>query len=217
MAKKEQQVYQFKIRLEWIKPSIWRRIQVPESYTFWDFHVAIQDAMGWEGYHCHSFKMTDPKTGKIIIISDEPDESDEEDFEENNFFKQAGMNFDHRFPIICNENKAHISSYFSLSNKKATYEYDFGDGWRHKIILEKVLSPEPGAVYPRCLAGKRACPPEDCGGIWGYEELLEIIKNPASDEYEERLEWLGDDFDPENFDPASVRFSDHKKRLKIMA
>jgi hypothetical protein len=213
MAKKEQHIYQFKITLQGSNPPIWRRIQVPEECTFFYFHVVIQDAMGWEGYHSHSFKMTDPKTGKTIILSDE---SDEEDFEEDDFFKQFGMNFDSRFPMVRDENDAHLSSYFSLLNKKATYEYDFGDGWRHKIILEKVLPFESGIMYPRCLAGKRACPPEDCGGIWGYEELLEIIKNPSSDEYEERLEWLGDDFDPESFDPTSVQFSYHKKRLKMI-
>lgn len=212
MTKKEQYVYQFKITLQDSKPPIWRRIQVPETYTFWDLHIAIQDAMGWEDCHLHSFEMSDA-TGRKIVLSDE---SDDEDFVITNEM-DLNPDFLKYIPILRSENDAILSSYFSLSNKKATYEYDFGDGWRHKIILEKVLSPELGVIYPRCLAGKRACPPEDCGGIWGYEELLEIIKNPSCDEYAERLEWLGDDFDPESFDPLSVRFSDHKQRLKMIA
>lgn len=213
MAKKEQFVYQFKITLQRSKPPIWRRIQVPEEYTFLDFHVAIQNSMGWEDCHLHSFEMADAGTGRKIIFSDEHEDKD--------FMISKEMDlppdFLKRIPILRSENDASISSYFSLSNKKARYEYDFGDGWRHDIILEKVLPSEPGVMYPRCLAGKRACPPEDCGGIWGYEELLEIIKNPVRDEYEERLEWLGDDFDPESFDPTAVRFSGHKQQLKITA
>lgn len=155
--------------------------------------------------------MTDSKTGRKIIFSDE---SSDENFGE---IDEIDLNPDFlkHLPILSFENDAYISSYFSLSNKNATYEYDFGDGWRHKIVLEKVLSAEPGVKYPLCLSGKRACPPEDCGGIWGYEELLEIMKDPNHEEYEERMEWIGDDFNPEAFDPDAVRFSDSKKQLKM--
>jgi hypothetical protein len=84
------------------------------------------------------------------------------------------------------------------------YEYDFGDGWEHGIQLEKIVGPEPGVHYPRCLAGRRACPPEDCGGVWGYAELLEILADPRHPEHAERLEWLGGPIDPEAFDPDEV-------------
>jgi hypothetical protein len=86
------------------------------------------------------------------------------------------------------------------------YTYDFGDNWEHDILVEAVTDPEPGIAYPRCLTGRRACPPEDCGGIWGYEYLLEILTDPAHEEHQDRLEWLGldsaDQFDPAAFDPA---------------
>lgn len=88
------------------------------------------------------------------------------------------------------------------------YTYDFGDSWEHRILVEAVASPEPGIAYPRCLDGQRACPPEDCGGIWGYDDLLQILADPTHDEHEERLEWLGldsaDQFDPAAFDLAKV-------------
>jgi hypothetical protein len=86
--------------------------------------------------------------------------------------------------------------------QKFTYLYDFGDSWEHEITVSKVIPPEEEPL-PRCLDGKRAGPPEDCGGIWGYEELLEIVKNPDHAEYEETHEWLGD-IDPERFDLEAV-------------
>ena len=84
------------------------------------------------------------------------------------------------------------------------YEYDFGDCWQHRIVVEKVLPPEPGAAYPRCTAGKRACPPEDVGGVWGYEEFLEAIRDPAHEEHEAMREWGGEEFDPESCDLRAV-------------
>lgn len=84
------------------------------------------------------------------------------------------------------------------------YEYDFGDSWQHRIEVEKVLPPEPGVRYPRCLAGKRACPPEDVGGIFGYEEFLQAIRSPKHPEHEAMLEWAGGAFDPEAFDLQGV-------------
>lgn len=87
---------------------------------------------------------------------------------------------------------------------KLIYEYDFGDGWEHKIRIEKILPAEKGKRYPVCLAGKRACPPEDCGGPPGYERLLEVLRDPKHEEYEETLEWLGGPFDPEAFDVNEV-------------
>jgi hypothetical protein len=88
--------------------------------------------------------------------------------------------------------------------QKFTYEYDFGDSWLHEILIEKILLPESGVRYPICLRGKRACPPEDCGGVWGYDDLLKIIKDPDNEEYEEMMDWLGGEYDPEFFDPDSI-------------
>ena len=83
---------------------------------------------------------------------------------------------------------------------KLIYEYDFGDGWEHTIEVQKIIDPEPGVEYPVCLGGKKACPPEDCGGIWGYYHLLETITDPDADDHEDMVEWLGVDFDPDAFD-----------------
>lgn len=84
------------------------------------------------------------------------------------------------------------------------YTYDFGDMWQHEIEVEKRLASKPGQDYPVCLVGKRACPPEDCGGDWGYAHLLRVLKNPRHSQYEERMEWVGSDFDPKVFDLEGV-------------
>lgn len=188
-------IYEFKITLKEIKPKIWRKIQVPQTYNFWDLHVAIQDAMGWEDYHLHQFNMGDPKTGEKVSIGI-PDEDGIVDY--------------HIIPGA----EAEISKYFLSPKDKALYEYDFGDGWEHEVVLEKILPAESGAKYPRCIGGARACPPEDCGGPWGYQALLEIMNNPDDPDYAEKMEWLGDDFDPEEFTPEEVYFDNSKERLK---
>ena len=193
MKKKFDQVYQFKITLAGAKPPIWRRIQVPETYTFWDLHVAIQDAMGWEDCHLHEFKIVDPSTGSVVSIGI-PDE----DFGEK----------------ILPEHRRKMAKYFSMKSRSAEYVYDFGDDWEHEIQLEKILPREKGTLYPVCIEGKIACPPEDCGGLWGYADILEALKDPDNEEAEELLDWVGEDFDPEHFDAAEVRFSDPDKRFK---
>ena len=111
--------------------------------------------------------------------------------------------------------KQKIADFFSTENRTASYVYDFGDSWEHKIQLEKILPGEKGVEYPICIKGKRACPPEDCGGVWGYAELLEIIKDPKHEEYEEMMEWLGEEFDPDHFDVKEVSFDDPDRRHKF--
>lgn len=197
MKKSEyKQVYQFKITLRESLPPIWRRVQVPETYSFWDLHVAIADAMGWLDYHLHEFEMPDPKTGKAIRIGIPDDEFDED-------------------REILPDRKQKISRYFSIGNRFARYEYDFGDGWEHDIKLEDILPREEGVDYPVCVSGNRACPPEDCGGIWGYAHLLEVLSDPEDEEHHEMLEWVGGAFDPEHFDPAEIWFDDPDKRWKL--
>ena len=143
MKRKLNQVYQFKVTLKSVKPLIWRRIQVPETCTFYDLHVAIQDAMAWTDSHLHEFEVVNPRTGTRVFIG-EPDEEFEEDRE-----------------ILPNQ-KEKIARYFTLENWRAHYTYDFGDDWQHTIELEKMAPREENIEYPRCLAGRRACPPEDC-------------------------------------------------------
>ncbi len=108
-----------------------------------------------------------------------------------------------------------ISDLFSLENHKGDYCYDFGDGWQHDIILEKILPCETGVIYPRCVDGKRACPPEDCGGIGGYAEFLEAIGDPANELHEDMLDWVGGSFDPEDFNPSEVKFDDRLSALRL--
>ena len=131
-------VYQFKVALKRMKPPIWRRIQVRESLNFRELHVAIQEAMGWESakhdYHLHQFEMTHPITKETV-----------------GGFGDAPLN----------ERKAKIAEYFTLSNKRATYLYDFGAGWEHDVLLEEILPAVVGDKYPKCIAGRQACPRED--------------------------------------------------------
>lgn len=192
MAKEPKEVYQLKITLKGIRPPVWRRIQVPAGYNFNELHFAIQDAMGWDSSHLHGFEITSPKNGLRELIG--PPEDD-----------MMGRE-------ILNEEKKKLSQYFGKGTEKAVYVYDYGDDWIHEIKLEKILPMEKGASYPVCIAGKRACPPEDAGGVYGYLHMLEVLADPRSEEYEDIAEWVGEDFDPERFSPAEVVFYDGRDR-----
>jgi len=191
------QSLRFRIELQGITPTIWREIDVPSSCSFWDLHVAIQDAMGWLDYHLHAFRVQDPNTGQVVEIGIPYEELFEDSV-------QALPGWE--TPVL---------SYLKEPGQSAGYEYAFGDSWNHQIILKEIVPCQKGTSYPLCVGGERACPPEDCGGIWGYGALLEIINDPAHEEHEEMLEWLGGQFDPEQFDSAMVKFDDPKKRWKI--
>ncbi len=191
-------IYQFKISLKGIKPKIWRRIQVPENYSFWDLHVAIQDVMGWFDCHLHQFHVNNQVTGGPEFIGIPNDDK-----------------FEDEVPILPGW-EMFISDFFSLNKKNFLYEYDFGDSWNHDIFLEKILSKKPDTIYPICLAGERACPPEDCGGSYGYEDFIKIIKDPQHKEYKNMMKWSGGNFDPELFDPSEVVFTNPKSRLKML-
>ncbi len=196
MKKKFDKVYQFKITLKDIKPPVWRRIQVPGTYSFWDLHVAIQDAMGWYDCHLHHFEILNPFTKEKEYIGI-PDEEGE-----------MGIK-------ILTGWKERLSDYFLKENVKADYLYDYGDNWEHTIKLEKILPREEEIKYPVCIDGERACPPEDCGGTGGHEDFLEVIMDPNHKEYEGMLEWAGGEFDPEYFDCKNVHFDNPVKRLKM--
>lgn len=193
-------IYQFRITLLGISPVIWRRIQVPVLYTFWDLHVAVQDAMGWLDYHLHVFSF-EPSAGKRAIEIGIPDEDDP------------------RSSIIAGWT-ADIADQFIRPGVRALYEYDFGDGWEHEVLLESIQLREPKIRYPRCIAGERACPPEDCGGIHGYQNLVRILRNPGHREYADYINWLKHHpgkyhpYEPDRFDAEAVRFSNPRKRLE---
>ena len=187
-------VYQFKIELKEITPPIWRRILVPESYNFWDLHVAIQDSMGWLDYHLHVFRIRRKHAHKTIEIGiPNEDRFDDE-------------------PEILPDWEYSIDTYFLDVGMKCEYEYDFGDEWLHEILLEGILLRDRSQKYPKCISGARACPPEDCGGVHGYENLLLTIKNPEDAEYEETMTWLGGNYNPEAFNPDRIKFDNPKKR-----
>lgn len=196
VAKSNETVLQFKVSLLGIEPEIWRRIVVPVHYSFWDLHVAIQDAMGWTDSHLHLFRVLHPKTATEEQIGI-PDPTGEE--EEDRL--RAGWDIP-------------IAPYFPEPGKKAAYEYDFGDGWEHEVVLEQILDPVPRRKYPQCLDGARACPPEDCGGVAGFANLLAVMNDPNHKGYEDMIDWLGYRFDPVKFSPKKVRFDDPQARRR---
>ena len=187
-------VYQFKVTLLEIEPRIWRRILVPASYSFWDFHVAIQDAMGWLDYHLHLFRVTNPETGEREEIGI-PDEDGFED--------EVPCMPGWEVPIV---------DYFREAGTRAEYLYDFGDDWQHQVELETILERVPKKKYPLCTDGAQACPPEDCGGPPGYEDFLRILSGPTDEEHENIKRWIGRPYDPKAFDPKNVRFDNPQRR-----
>ncbi|NND51063.1 MAG: plasmid pRiA4b ORF-3 family protein [Flavobacteriaceae bacterium] len=169
----QKQIFQLKVTLMYFDPVIWRRIQVERDTTLPDLHDILQITMGWTDSHLHHF------VHKRKIYG----EDDPWTFDRINVYDDVKLD-----------------DLLKRSQSKLIYEYDFGDSWRHEILLEKMLSKDASGRYPVCIDGENACPPEDCGGVWGYERLLEIIKDPEHEEYHDWLEWLGEDFDPAAFD-----------------
>ena len=186
----------FEVTLLDVEPPVWRAIQVTGDYSFWDLHVAIQDAMAWLDTHLHEFEVIVPATQHIVRIG----VPDEESLDQQ--------------PTLPGWDRQ-ISAYFQTDNADANYAYDFGDGWMHRVTLKEIVDADPSATYPRCVAGGRACPPEDCGGPWGYKRLLDAILNPNHEEHDSMLEWVGGSFDPEMFDPLAVSFDDPMERWRI--
>lgn len=187
-------VHQFLIGLCNTDPLVWRRIQVPEDYSFWDLHVAIQDAMGWQDYHLHEFGLFNHATSKYEFIGIPDDEVPDR--------------------VWLPGWQKRVSDYFSNEMPLASYVYDFGDNWKHVVAYEGIDNAMASVHYPRCIAGARRCPPEDCGGVHGYVGFLEAIADPAHSEHGDMLQWVGGKFDPEEFDPAMVVFQDPRKRWR---
>lgn len=171
-------IYQFKITLKDVRPPVWRRFLVPDWITLEDFNEVVEDVMGWFGLHLHEFIINGVRYG-----SPDPDG-------------------DHDFDEVVDERSVTLRKLRLSVKDKIRYDYDFGDDWRHDLLLEKVL-PADERVLPVCLKGARACPPEDSGGPWGYQELLEVLKNPEHEDYESVKEWIGE-IDPEDFDLESL-------------
>ncbi|WP_157212102.1 plasmid pRiA4b ORF-3 family protein [Desulfomonile tiedjei] len=167
----EKRIYQLKITLRGIRPPIWRRIQVRSDTSLYLLHHILQTVMGWDRAHLHEFFVFGDSYGDSKFMEGE----------------------------VLEEKNVTLGQLITGEKERFRYLYDFGDSWEHEIVVEKILPMESEIRYPVCIKGKRACPPEDCGGAPGYENLLEVLKDPSDPEYEDVLDWVSSDFDPEEF------------------
>lgn len=174
-------IYQLKITLDDVKPPIWRRVQTKDC-TLAQLHDLIQISMGWHDSHLHLFKIGQNRYGDPVQWPKEY----EDDLD------------------TLNERKLKLNQLHAQGTRKFSYEYDMGDSWLHLVLIEKLVEVEPGVKYPRCIGGKRACPPEDCGGPWGYGDFLDAIADPKHERHADMVEWIGGEFDPEKFDLEEV-------------
>lgn len=177
------QIYQIKISLKGFTPMIWRRILIPSDLLLYDFHRIIQTTMGWTNSHLHQFV----KNRTFFSVR----------YPDDDFWNDARS-------IDYVKKKIRVSDLLTFPKDRMIYEYDFGDGWEHNIVLEKILPFDNKKEYPVCVAGKMSCPPEDCGGVWGYANMLGVLKQPDHEEYEDIVDWIGEDFNPEHFDIDEV-------------
>jgi Plasmid pRiA4b ORF-3-like protein len=170
-------IYQLKVTLAGVRPPVWRRLLVPSSLSLEDLHDILQVTMGWTDSHLHQFEAKGQLYGRPSRES---------------------------FVPIKDEARVRLSEVLLREKESMLYEYDFGDSWTHQIVLEKVVAPPADVKAPQCIAGARACPPEDCGGVFGYAELLKALKDPSHSEHEEMLEWIGEDYDPDFLDLDAI-------------
>jgi hypothetical protein len=182
-----QEIYQIKVTLLGTRPPIWRRLLAPAELTLAQLHEVLQIAMGWENCHLHEFRIGGLRFGV-------PDPGG----------RLAGA------PACIPERKVRLSDVFYKRGAKAQYTYDFGDSWEHVLLIEKILAREAGLAYPLCTDGKLHGPPEDCGGIGGFYNFLEAIREPDHEQHQEMLDWIGS-FDPEQFSLAAVNQGLQKK------
>jgi hypothetical protein len=169
-------IYQFKVTLKDSNPLVWRRVQVPDL-TLGELHEVLQVVMGWQDSHMHQFVVGGKYYGR----------------------SEPGNDLE-----IDDEDGVLLSHILTGKEPRIVYEYEVGDNWQHDLILEKTLEPKPGIKYPLCLEGERACPPEDCGGVWGYADFLEAIGDPKHPEHREMKAWIGGKFDRDRFSVDQV-------------
>ncbi len=185
VAPREDAVYILRITIEAVEPPVWRRVQVPGSITLERLHTVIQKAMGWRDAHLHEFEVGGRRYGQP-----EPDEPD---------YK------------VEPEWKLTLRGAAPTEGARFRYVYDLGDGWGHEMLVEAIQAPVAPFKHPVCLAGERACPPEDCGGVPGYANLLEVLRDRTHPEHRDMLVWAGRGFNPERFDLAAVN-----RKLKLL-
>src|SRR5690554_720230 len=167
-------IYQLKVKLIDTTPSIWRRIQVPDDLFLHDLHKVLQTVMGWENAHLHEFR----KNGKILGFSEDEEVPD-------HFIDYTSIR---------------LNDLLKKTGDRMIYLYDLGDQWEHDLVLEQISGPDEQRYYPYCLEGQRNCPPEDCGGPDGYQNLLKVYHMPGHPDHDELLDWLDMEWGPEDFD-----------------
>jgi Plasmid pRiA4b ORF-3-like protein len=172
------ELLQLRIELKGIKPAIWRSVCVPSWITLTQLHQVIQIAFGWSDCHLYEFEIFGRHYSNYDSSGDYGD-------------------------VPAKAGKARLGLCL-LGSTSFHYTYDFGDDWVHKISVKKAIPFLDANFSPFCLGGARACPPDDCGGVGGYENMLAVLANPEDEEYSSMRDWLGGDFDPERFDPAIV-------------
>jgi len=189
-----QDLYQLKITLLGTKPPIWRRLVVPATITMAKLHDVLQTAMGWHDCHMHQFCAGDRLIGK----------PDPDDF-------ASGM------PPVENERTIKLNGVLRNPGAKMIYTYDFGDNWEHAVALEKRLPLLLDINHPICIDGKLACPPDDCGGIPGFYNLLDALADPNHEQHEELCDWIGDEFDPQAFsvDTVNQKLAPRRRTAKL--
>jgi Plasmid pRiA4b ORF-3-like protein len=174
-------IIQLKISLQGTDPVIWRRVLVSKKTTFFELHHIIQIAMGWENYHLFEFNVYDYRIGM-------PDE-------EFDYYSNSKM---------VDASSVTLDSIITETKEEFVYEYDFGDGWRHQIVVEEFLSDNATESYTVCIDGEMNCPPEDCGGVGGFYYMIKAIKDKKHPEHEQMSEWLGYHYDPLLFDKELI-------------
>lgn len=169
-------VHTLKVALRGVKPPVWRRVVVPSETTLPKLAHMLEAAMGWQGYHLHMFD-----AGGVLF--GEPDEDADD---------------------MIDERRVTVKHVLPRVKSKLRWDYDFGDGWEHDVVAEAIDAPTPRVRYPVCVGGKRACPPEDSGGVPGYERLIAALKDPLDPEHDDFVTWAPDGFDPAAFDVAEA-------------
>jgi len=182
-----QPIYRLKITLRGIRPPIWRRVEVMPDLSLLELHHVIQGAMGWTDSHLHQF------------------------IHHGTYYSAPDTEFD--TPTV-SERRTKIADLLERPKDRFIYEYDFGDGWEHDVVLEAMEEAQPGVRYARVTGGKRACPPEDVGGCSGYAEFVAVIADPHHEEHQSMLTWVGGRFDPERFDLLIANDRVPKKRAR---
>lgn len=167
MAGRIRALYQIRVTLREIHPPVWRRIQVWEDITLARLHTILQIVMDWEDYHIHEFRI-----GRRIYGVPDPDDE---------LYERE----------VLDDSKERLAYVAPRVGTQFAYVYDFGDNWRHDLLLEAILLPEAGMPYPVCTAGERRTPPEDVGGAFAYQRYLEVLADPDHEDHEQLLEWRG--------------------------